>query len=319
MDPLSEVLSVLKPRSHLSGRFDIGQAQAIRFPAYEGVKCYAVINGQCWLSVEGIPGAAHVKKEHCFLLPSGRAFTLSTELACEPVPLEELLAALQSGRTGLHDGESGCFLAGGHFLLEGGPANLLLGLLPPIVHLRSDAEKASMRWSLDRMREELRNPQLGGTLVVQQLAYMMLVQALRVHLTESPQDGVGWLYALSDPRMKAAIVCMHSAPGKPWTVNGLAECAGMSRSIFAEKFKQSVGESPMEYLTRWRMLLATDRLTSSGDSIASIASSLGYDSESAFGKAFRRVMGCSPRRYSASGASFPPTQRQVGAASNQLA
>ena len=155
-----------------------------------------------------------------------------------------------------------------------------------------------MRWSLDRMREELRDQQLGSSFVVQQLAYMMLVQALRVHITEASRGGVGWLYALADPQMKAAIVSMHANPSNPWTVNGLAESVGMSRSIFAMRFKETVGSSPMEYLTRWRMLLAGDRLITSGDSIIAIASSLGYESESAFGKAFKRVTGCSPRQYS---------------------
>jgi transcriptional regulator GlxA family with amidase domain len=93
-------------------------------------------------------------------------------------------------------------------------------------------------------------------------------------------------YALTDPQLKTAIVSMQANPATPWTVNGLAQTIGMSRSIFALKLKEKVGESPMEYLTRWRMLLAGDRLTASPEPILSIALSLGYESESAFGKAF---------------------------------
>jgi AraC-like DNA-binding protein len=91
---------------------------------------------------------------------------------------------------------------------------------------------------------------------------------------------------------------MHDDPGHPWTLQKLAERVGMSRSIFALRFKETVGATPMEYLTRWRMLLAGDRLKNSDDSISVIASSLGYESESAFGKTFRRIMGCSPRQHS---------------------
>jgi AraC-like DNA-binding protein len=91
---------------------------------------------------------------------------------------------------------------------------------------------------------------------------------------------------------------MHDDPGHPWTLQKLAERVGMSRSIFAQRFKETVGATPMEYLTRWRMLLAGDRLKNSDDSISLIALSSGYESESAFGKAFRRVTGCSPRQYS---------------------
>jgi AraC-like DNA-binding protein len=90
---------------------------------------------------------------------------------------------------------------------------------------------------------------------------------------------------------------MHEDPARRWTLVALAECAGMSRSTFALKFKETVGASPMDYLTRWRMLLAGDRLANSGDPVSVIGLSLGYESESAFSTAFKRVMGCSPRKY----------------------
>jgi len=142
-------------------------------------------------------------------------------------------------------------------------------------------------------------------LIAQQLAYMMLVQALRLHLADGATGGVGWLFALADKQMSVAITCMHDDPGHPWTLQKLAERVGMSRSIFALRFKETAGVTPMEYLTRWRMLLAGDRLRNSDDSISVIAPSLGYESRSAFGKAFRRVMGCSPKQYS-HGSSFTP-------------
>ena len=129
-------------------------------------------------------------------------------------------------------------------------------------------------------------------------AYMMLVQALRLHLEEGLKGSVGWLFALADKQMSAAINSMHDDPAHRWTLQELGKRAGMSRSPFALKFKQTVGESPMEYLTRWRMLLAGDKLTNSSDSISVIALSLGYESESAFSTAFKRMMGCSPRQYS---------------------
>ena len=97
--------------------------------------------------------------------------------------------------------------------------------------------------------------------------------------------------------MKAAIASMHDDPAHRWTLQELAQRSGMSRSIFALKFKATVGTSPLEYLTRWRMLFAGDRLTSSGDPVSVIALSLGYESESAFSKAFKRVIGCSPRQH----------------------
>jgi AraC-like DNA-binding protein len=123
----------------------------------------------------------------------------------------------------------------------------------------------------------------------------MLVQALRLHLTEG--GGIGWLFALADKQMAAAINAMHENTAHRWTLQELAERACMSRSSFAQKFKRTVGTSPLEYLTRWRMLRAGDRLANSSDSISVIARSLGYESESAFSTAFKRVMGRSPREY----------------------
>jgi AraC-like DNA-binding protein len=189
------------------------------------------------------------------------------------------------------------YIAGGFFGFTGGHAKMILDSLPPIVHIRSESDKDAMRWSLERMRQELRDPQPGSSLIAQQLAYTMLIQALRLHLADATSVGRGWLSALADKHMSVAIASMHEQPGHPWTLQSLAERVGMSRSVFALRFRETVGATPMEYLTRWRMLLAADRLKNSSDGVAAISQSLGYDSESAFGKAFRRVMGCSPRQY----------------------
>lgn len=297
MDPLSDVLSLLKPRAYAAGGFASGRDASISFPAHDGIKCYAVVSGECWLAVDGVPEATHLKTSDCFLLPRGRPFRLASDLALPPVDYRNFFPSLPP------DGEPGvgaddeCFIVGGHFALPGGPAEMLIGVLPPIVHLRNEADRAALRWSMDRMRQELRGPQPGGVLVLQQLAQMVLIRARRAHLAEGVKGGVGWLFALADKQMGAAITAMHADPAHRWTLQALAERAGMSRSSFAVRFKETVGSSPMDYLTRWRMLLAGDRLTNSSDPISVISPSLGYESESAFSTAFKRVMGCSPRRY----------------------
>ncbi len=307
MDPLSDVLSLLKPRSYSSGGFEVEDDMAVQFPKHPGIKCYAVISGQCWLSVESVPHAVLLTAGDCFLLPRGLPFCLATDLSITPVDFRAFLAARSTGGT-VSNNESGeRYIVGGHFALTGSHADVLLRSLPPIVHIRKESDKAAMRWSLDRMREELRDPQPGGSLIAQQLAYMMLVQALRLYLADEARRGVGWLFALADKQMSAAITCMHDDPGQSWTLQKLAERVGMSRSVFALRFKETVGTTPMEYLTRWRMLLAGDRLKNSDDSISAIALSLGYESDSAFGKAFRRVMGCSPRQHSRGSRSPTPS------------
>ena len=109
--------------------------------------------------------------------------------------------------------------------------------------------------------------------------------------------------------MSVAIASMHNDPGYPWTLQSLAERVGMSRSVFALRFRETVGATPMEYLARWRMLLAADWLKNSSDGLSAIAQSLGYESDSAFGKAFRRVMGCSPRQYTRTARAIPVEAR----------
>jgi AraC-like DNA-binding protein len=297
MDPLSEVLALLKPQSLASGGFMVPGDMAIYFPKHQGVKCYAMLAGQCWLVVEGVPDPVLLHAGDCFLLPRGLPFRLATDLSLEPVHYTLAWERLSAAHSVSEIPEGARYIAGGFFAFTGGHAEMILQSLPPIVHIRRESDKAAMRWSLERMRLELSDPQPGGSLIAQQLAYTMLIQALRLHLADAANAGSGWLSALADKHMSIAITSMHNDPGFPWTLQSLAECVGMSRSIFALRFREIVGATPMEYLTRWRMLLAAERLKNSAEGLSAIAQSLGYESESAFGKAFRRVMGCSPRKY----------------------
>jgi AraC-like DNA-binding protein len=298
MDPLSDVLSILKPRPYAAAGFDAAGAWSIQFPRNEGIKCYAVASGQCWLSVDGVPDPMRLSAGDCFLLPNGRPFRLASDLAVPPLEGVAVLSGARKGGVAIHNGGGEFFLAGASFVLDGNDAGILLGMLPPVVHLRKEPDQAALRWSMERMMEELRERQPGGFLVVQHLAHMMLVQALRVYLADGLSGGIGWLFALADKQMGSAISAMHGNPAHRWTLQELADRVYMSRSSFALKFKKTVGTSPMDYLTRWRMLLAGDRLTNSGDPVSAVALSLGYESESSFSTAFKRVMGCSPRQYS---------------------
>src|SRR5580693_7534346 len=319
MDPLSDVLSRLKPRSYVSGGLDVSGKLSVRFGRHDGIKCYAVVSGQIWLAVEGVAEPVRLKTGDCFLLPRGCAFRLATDLTAPPIEALSILAtARRIGGVVTVNGGGDCLVVGGHFALTGDHAGMLLGILPPIVHIRKESDKAALRWSLERMRQELLEPQPGGFLIAQHLAHMMLVQALRLHLAEGLRGGVGWLFALADKQMSAAINAMHDDPAHRWTLQELAERAAMSRSTFALKFKETVGASPMEYLTRWRMLLAGDKLANSSDPVSVTALSLGYESESAFSTAFKRVMGCSPRQYSRGGGSILASKSEEISSAHQL-
>jgi len=301
MDPLSDVLSLSKLQSYMSGGFDAGGEWAIAFGKHDGIKFYACVRGACWLSVHGVPDAVYVVAGDCILLPRGRPFRIGTDLRRKPIDLTAATPIANGGVRRINGGGD-FFSVGGGFTLTGAHAHVLLEILPPIVHLKEASDKAVLHWCVERMRDELRHPQPGGALIAQQLATTMLIHALRLHLADASKSGVGWLYALADARMATAITAIHEDPAQRWSLQSLAERAGMSRTSFAVRFKETVGESPMGYLTRWRMLLAGDRLATTDDSIAVLASALGYESESAFSTAFKREMGCSPRQYARDGA-----------------
>jgi len=297
MDPLSDVLALLKPRSYMAGGFDVGGAWSIRFDRYDGVKCYAALSGACWLEIEGGDAPTRLTTGDYFILPRGLPFRLASDLDATSVEAKTIFSTPANGSLRIVNGGGDCMIAGGHFALDGKHAGLLLSVLPPVVHIRQEADKVKLRWCLDQMRQELSESQPGGSLVVQHLATMMLVQTLRLHLADGSKEGVGWMFALADKRLGAAIGAVHADPARRWTLQALAERAGMSRSTFALKFKQKVGEAPMEYVTRWRMRLAADRLVNARDPVSAVALSLGYESESAFSVAFKRTMGRSPRQY----------------------
>jgi AraC-like DNA-binding protein len=298
MDPLSDVLALLKPQSYVSAGFDAGGDWAIQFDDQAGrMKCYAVVAGECWLAVEGVEKPVRLAAGESFVLPTGRPFRLACDLSLEPVLAAAVFPPARAGGVVKYNGGGDFFLVGSRFAVSGRHAEVLLRTLPPIIHIRRETDQAALRWLVERMMEELREGQPGASLVAQHLAHMMLVQALRLHLAGGLKGQVGWFFALADRQISKAMGAMHADPSHRWTLQELAERAGMSRSTFAQRFRETVGETPMEYLTRWRMLLAGDRLVNSRDALAETAVSLGYESESAFSTAFKRVMGVSPRQY----------------------
>lgn len=315
MDPLSDVLSLLRPHRFMFRGLDAGGAWALHYPANEGLRCYAVLSGECWLDLEDGSDAMRLTTGDCVLLTRRQSFRLASDTRLPAVDAVTLFSAAREGGVAIHQGGGDCTGIGGYFAFAGKEAGVLLSLLPAVVHIRREADKAALRSSIELLMQELREPQPGGFLFAQHLARMMLVLALRLHLAHGPGDGTGWLFALADRQLSAAINAMHDAPAQPWTLQTLAKLACMSRSSFALNFREKVGASPMEYLVRWRMLLAGDRLLHSGDSISVIGQSLGYASDSAFSTAFKREMGCSPRQYASSRkpASAPSSGREATA------
>ena len=242
------MLSLLRPHTYVAGGFDLGGGWSIGFDPHTGIKCYALLSGACWLVLDGLSEAVRLETGDCVLLPNGRRFRLTDDLALQPTSFGNLQTVEWRGGIATLNGGGETSILGGHFAFAGAHADVLLGAMPPVAHLREARDREHLRWALERMRQELLESAPGGILIAQHLAHMMLVQALRLYLSGQGQEGrhVGWLFALADPQLAAAIGAIHAEPGTRWTLPALAGKAGMSRSGFARAFKLTVGTSPLD-------------------------------------------------------------------------
>lgn len=296
MDPLSNALALLRPRYLKTGAADVGGDMAVRVAAHDGLFCYAVLNGGCWLVLDGTEPIRLIAGD-CVILPSGSAFRIASDPALPPIDADQLFAGRPNGGVTTYNGGGDCFLYAGHFGFDRRDAGMVMTCLPPVVHIREEDARATLRWSLDRIMTELRDPRPGSDLTVEHLAHLILVEALRWHLANDRGGPRGWLTALADPRVGAVIAAVQSAPADRWSVQTMAAAAGMSRTAFAVRFLAIVGMAPLAFVTRWRMELASDALRHSQQRVAEIAFSVGYASEASFSTAFKKTMGCSPRRF----------------------
>ncbi|MGR6921919.1 AraC family transcriptional regulator [[Actinomadura] parvosata] len=297
-DPLEDVLTLIGTTSRLSVGLVAGGRWALSFGPPDGIKFNAVRRGRCVLTVDGVPEPIPLHEGDCFLLVQPRAFTLASAPGVRPLPAGPVFAAATGGVARTGTGED-VVLMGGRFGFGERARELLLDVLPPVIHVPGDtAEAATVRWALQQIDAELRERPLAATLVTEHLALVMLIHLLRLHLVNAGPGGTsGWLAGLTDPIVAPALRALHARPAHAWTVAELAAVAAVSRSTLAARFKQVVGQGPLEYLTRWRIELAADRLRHGDQTVAAIAAQVGYGSVSALSNAFKRVTGVSPRDY----------------------
>lgn len=296
-DPFSQILKLARAETLVTGGFIAGGRWAIRFPVPKTIKFFAVVEGHCWVTLDGEDPIRFVKGD-VGLLSAPRAFVLASEPGVPPMDAMELFSA--AGRTPVQLGDGGDFAhIGGHVLLDPSSGRLLADVLPPWVHVRADLPEAgTFRWLLDRLVEERQSDLPGAELASAQLAQLLFVQILRAHLAGEHHEARGWLRALGDTRIAPALRLMHEDPARAWRLEDLAAVCAMSRTTFAERFRNAAGVAPLAYLTQWRMRLAEHALRDDPRvPVASIAGAVGYTSESAFSNAFKRATGRSPRSY----------------------
>jgi AraC-like DNA-binding protein len=311
MDTLSNVLSLLNVRSAFSNGLKAGGAWAIQFSTVAGIKFNAVVEGTCWLALEGDIEPVRLQAGDCFLLKGGHRFVLASDLTLPRIGAADVFRDPVDGAA--HIGTpADVFVIGGRFIFEPADASMLIDALPPFVHVdRDSAQATTLRWVLSHLAAELSDTRPGAQLMAEHLSHIMLVQVLRSFLASPARPATGWLAALSDPKIGPAMRLMHEAPATHWTLNDLARAASVSRSAFALRFKTIVGTAPLDYLLQWRMRLARRALRSDTASVSSIAASLGYASDSAFSSTFKRVTGRAPLQYRRESRTQPQTAAQA--------
>jgi len=299
-DPLSDVLSTLQLRGDLYGRTEAAGAWGISFPPGPP-RFHLVERGEVRVSVEGRRGALHAAAGDLVVLPHGAAHTLGAGSGKQTVSLLELIKTRVSGdefvfRVGR--GAPHTFLFCGRFHLEPTGRDLLLGSLPPILLVRGRGGRPleALDLVLRLFTAEAHSDAPGSAIASGRLVDLILVHAIRAWLLEQGEGVRGWLGAMRDPQIGAALARLHAAPQRPWTVTALASAVGSSRSRFAARFTSLVGEPPLKYLTRWRMHLAANLLRA-GRTVNEASEAVGYESEAAFSRTFKKYMGKAPVKF----------------------
>jgi AraC-like DNA-binding protein len=296
VDPFSDILKFTRAESLVTGGFTAGGTWAIRFPAPDKIKFFAVVKGHCWVRLEGEPEPARFEAGDVGLLAARRESVLSSAPGVAEVVDAMGLFTTCNGRVTatLGTGEDFKHL-GGHVLLDQASGRLLADVLPPWIHIRASSPRAAVfRQVLDLLVEEQSVALPGEQLASTHLSQLLFIQILRAHLESTGPMPAGWLRALADPRIAPALRMMHGDPARNWHLDELAKSCAMSRTTFAERFRTVAGVAPLSYLTDWRMRLAERALRDEDTAVAVVARSLGYTSESAFSNAFKRITGHSP-------------------------
>lgn len=293
VDPLSEVIALLRPRTVASRPISGAGRWAVRYTDFGHPSFCTVLSGRCRLAVDRARPVT-LEAGDFVLLPRTPGFTMSGFRPATPERLDPNVEALKTDeiRHGTRGGPPDVRIMGGYFLFDSPDAALLTSLLPAVVHVRG-VQRLSLLVRL--VGEEFRERRDGRDLALARLVELMLIEALRSSPAEEAPPGLA--RGLADPRLAAAIREMHGHPARDWTVEQLAGKAALSRSAFFERFSRAVGVPPMEYLLGWRMALAKELLRRGDATVTQVAERVGYGSASTFSTAFRRYVGQPPSRW----------------------
>jgi len=256
--------------------------------------------GNCWLSVEGIPEPIPLTGGDCILLARGISFVLRDSPRTRPRSSFREIAR-KANRNVVHYGGGGAptTIVCGSLGFDRASLKPISRLLPSFILIKADeARTLALHNTLQALAAEMAEQAPGSEVVANRLAEVLFIQTLRAYIASGPEwSNKGWLRAIFDRQMGTALSAIHDSVHTPWTVESLAEAAGMSRSAFAARFKELLGQTPLEYVTEWRMQKAMQLLEQRDKKLIEVARSVGYESDAAFSKAFKRVVGANPGEY----------------------
>jgi len=314
MDVLSEVLKAVKLDGALFYNAEFSAPWCFCSPASQKVAPYLsphsrhviiyhlLTEGHGYAQVEGDDRPLPLAAGDIVIFPNGDPHTMRNGPPVKPVDnaqeLQRVLAqGLKLSRMG-GGGEITKFICG-YMTCDPQLSRIFLAGLPPVlkVSIRNDASgqwlENSIRYSVDKA--DTSRP--GGEAVLAKLSEVLFVETLRRYISQLPRAQTGWLAGVRDPEVGKALALLHRKPADPWTIAALAKEVGMSRSVLAERFRRYLSEAPMAYLTRWRIQLGAQMLTSTSSSVAQVAAEVGYESEPSFNRAFKREFGLPPARF----------------------
>jgi AraC-like DNA-binding protein len=300
MDILTDVLNTLELKGWLSSRRELTPPWRYDFAASQDSTFHFVSFGGAYLQVEGEAEPRRLEDGDVVLFPTGHPHSLYDDPASPLTRLVQLDYNAERGhRVVNYEGEERALLMlCGAFHVEYPNHLPLLYRLPKLIHIRGAQGRMEQGFSdiVQLLARESASQQPGAGIMLRRLTELLFIQVIRLWIDQQAEASVGWLGALRDQPISAALDLIHQSPERKWTVKELAEAAALSRSAFSARFTEIVGEPPLTYLTRWRMLRAT-RLLKNEVSMETIAEQLGYESEAAFRKAFKREVGIPPAQY----------------------
>jgi AraC-like DNA-binding protein len=298
-DPLGEALHFLRMTGTFYCRSEFTAPWALELPPMKNsLMLHVVTSGRCWLDVSGVPGHL-LQLGDLALVPHGEGHMLASEPGMAGAKLFDLHRDRISERyetLRLGGGGAPATVMCGVFQFDNSAAQQLVGVLPRVIAIEAwnSPHPEWIQSTLRVMAAEARELRPGGETVITRLADILVIHAIRSWIAQDPAAQTGWLGALQDRQIGRVVAQIHRYPQRAWTLEALASEAAMSRSAFAARFTALVGEPAMHYVTRWRMHAAFEWLSQDTGPIADLASRLGYESEAAFSRAFKRHLGVSP-------------------------